>query len=78
MVVGGMTASIVSLNLKLAIGVGEGIANIMDVLNAIMPGYPATWNFLFWFTGYLKRNKSYNYTFGIHSSKYCWFCCGIF
>ena len=37
MVVGGMTASIVSLNLKLAIGVGEGIVNIMDVLNAIMP-----------------------------------------
>ena len=37
MVVGGMTASIVSVDLQLAIGVGEGVVNIMDVLNTIMP-----------------------------------------
>ena len=37
MVVGGMTASIVSVSLKLSVGVGEGVVNIMDILNSIMP-----------------------------------------
>ena len=65
MVVGGMTASIVSINLQLAIGVGEGIVNIMDILNAIMPDILSLGIFALVYWLLKKGTKATTILFGI-------------
>lgn len=65
MVVGGMTASIVSINLQLAIGVGEGIVNIMDILNAIMPDILSLGIFVLVYWLLKKGTKATTILFGI-------------
>jgi fructoselysine/glucoselysine PTS system EIID component len=53
MVIGGMSASMISIGVPLEIGSGEGAAKVQDILNNIMPGLLplASFGLIYWLLG---------------------------